>query len=1116
MITMIMLFKITFAAYIPPDLERARQTFYNDAKAYQSVSDNYLQYFTRYRRLRYNDEYLSRVKNLDEYFNKGNQVLLGAVEQFQSKKNENLLLDDELLIRLAQMEFVRANYEAAEKMESSSEIIYPDYSKAVKYAKRLLSSYPESNLVDSAEYLIAYTHEEVGDFQKAEKIYQEFIKKYPYSKFYDEVLWRLSELEFERGEIKKSRKGYLQLSKKVNSKFEFKALYKLGATLYESGFYDWSSKMFLRLYERLEGNYANDSERITLYEETLEYLGLLERKGVDLKLLPEVRAESTKRVVRAFERHGLFKAVSNTIRDYIKENPMSASVPEFYQMWVDFHNSLGEVKVAQAIREEYLDFASTNMKWWRNNSENYEATFLAEDLLEKNLVDSAKYLVKKGDEKSINKAKGYYEKYLLDYGLGRSADPVRLDLARLYFNEGQYARAISTLESIPYVEDYNLSYDSIYYLRTLSYIRASEAKNSYTNEDLLDSVYQYVKWTKNYNQSASLLLNTEELIRTNGSEDYYNHYSKIDYQSINVGSGFIIAAFEKMMKYGKELQVEGLDSTLASRLKLRKYIDIKDHLRQYELQIVNEYIRSGFISDAMKVLEKLPENDESTYLKAYVLNMQNDFATSNLLLQSINNKIIADEINMLQAKNHFRIFDFAKAKEYLQKLSKDFRKDYLESYYLRYKVAVLERHYKTAWRNAVHIYENTQDIAFASEVAEHLHAYNMLNDSWLERFKEVKEVRAFYDGEVCERQNAPCLYKQSLESIAASNIEGLVYSLSGLYDIKAYSAINKVYFELSRNKNLSSFVQNPMFAKFYNDKKIAINLNSPYYYASQVLHAYFNRYNREFLVPWDLALSYLIDWEYTVPNVRVASLLCAEGFIKKCKEEIEKTPNSINHLKYSLIALDSTEASKWLDKLKLKDQAIAYMLGKSDRFIASDDFISQLANVKSLINSNKSSKAFQQGLKLIKNNPKSHYAYIMLMKSALMLKDYPTFDFVLRTMTKNLDDDWSKLTTALLYNEDVNIPNSRYMAKLLNLWRDGRGDLIDKHFPAGIQAISASSIAMLNNTTHEKKIDPSQLFAGTQFMCELSNPKADILIGGAFYKQFLDQHKRNVASQGAR
>lgn len=407
-----------------------------------------------------------RLQSLEKTLIQSNQQIIAEVDK--AIRDGGLeSLDDVLLMRMAQLQFERENLLLSQKMKvyefqlraflagrapKAPVLPAPNYKQAVEYAKTLLTRYPRSPLSDKAHYVMAYALEEMGQYDAAMGIYKRFLRRHPFSPLVDEIKWRVAEHYFDTRDLNKAAYYYLDLSQKKSGTYRLKAVYKLGATYFAGHKYEQAGEYFVQLHNETKYSVDDIRENETLYEESLEYLGIIRSFGVKVSLDEESLAEATKRLARAYQRLPNEPKARLVYLDFMKREPYSPRVPPFSSEIIQSYVSDAKVGEADKMRERLVSYLTRTDKWWKANFRNRKATFEAEDVLEEYLLASAQSHAEKGFERNnkaeLKLARDQYLKFLRNYPFSKLALRAKFELAQVEYFSGLYN---ASQESFEYV-----------------------------------------------------------------------------------------------------------------------------------------------------------------------------------------------------------------------------------------------------------------------------------------------------------------------------------------------------------------------------------------------------------------------------------------------------------------------------------------------------------------------------------------------------------------------------------------------------------------------------------------------------------------------------------------
>ncbi len=1112
------------------DFQSARNQFLNDIKDYNFSTNAYIQEATKYRNIKMSEEYRKRIVKLEKELVKGNKEVLSTVDLYKGKNKDRILLDDVLLMRLAQLEFEKANFEYNESSNKvNSTVIMPNYAKCIEYTTQLLRQYPESTLADSAEYMIAYIYEEQAEFKKAEAIYSYFLKKYPVSKYFDEVQWRLAELQFESDNIKEARRNYLALAKRENSKFEFKALYKLGASLFETGLFSWSSKMFVRLYDRLKDDTASSAERSTLYDETLEYIGLLQRKGVALKLDPEIEALSAKKIQTIFARHGLWKESEKVISEYVEKYPNSKYLPEMYSRWISLYDDRKLLDKAEEIRNEYFAKLLDNKNWWLANRNNYQQRFIAEEEIEVNLVSSARYLVsKKRWDLAIARYKSFLDKYPFD---PKSID-VRVELAEIYYTQSKYKIAYETLEEMPVIEMSKSQSDNYYFVKLSSYYAmnikntsqeisstmaflASQLLHNVQNLDraasIIKPVAEYFSARRSYKQAADILMQYP--------------YNRIEYSTksiINLLDSHI--TIDKKGNEAKEverLQQAKLDISMRKILNLRKFVS-KSFLVTYD--DLSYYLSVSDLEKFEQVpMQKTAAVDKEVYnlLKAQLLRGKGKFVASNALLSEVQSKSLSDYRNFLSAKNLYDLVDFSGCADLVTSIrSKNFKSDYPEYYKLRYDLALI-----TAGPVAANLASIQLAKAINSDIPIVDHMFRLPSNERLKYLSSTnKNIRgsfleAYHSKKLCSG-TSECSYvtwfkTKDKGSIAGVVVDALIQSTDARWLLAVISDITE------RNISSDKTALNTKIKEWLQQNQFRFSVASNYKLID-MLNSWGIK-TKDIVLPWDIAMYEWLEWQGLPATTGELQILLQEEKYTELENKLilnsqRKTFDSgINLLRFYLFTQNKIKAQEAFgDLTEYMDSeaysAMSYILGFSEagnQFESDDNAMITAARAKLSVENGNTREAIKLLSNAIKQNPNETIYYYGLLQSLLLIRDYTAASVVVKKALLNTNSSFASIADTVLNGVTYNKSGLLSIDSLAENLVTG----VDVKIPvAAMTTYLALAKSWLTGSDANVQATTDD-FEGLSYMYSATTNKKIDTLKSTYFSKSLDKIQRNIASE---
>lgn len=408
----------------------------------------------------------SKLKELEKSLIESNKQIISEVEK-SIKEGGVESLDDVLLMRMAQLQFEKENLSISQRMKiyeyqlksflagripKAPQLPIPNFKNAIEYCKALLTKYPRSPLSDRAHYLMAYGLDEMGQYDSAIEIYKRMIRRHPFSPLIDEVKWRVADHYFDSRELNKAAFYYAELAKKKNSQFRLKAIYKLGASFFAGKKYETASKYFVQLYNEAKQSLGSVRENETLYDEALEYLGIILDLGYKIKIDKNIEAEAIQRVAQAYKRLPNEKHARKIYLDFIKREPYSPRLPPFSNEIIQSFLFDALPSEADQMRDRFVSYLTLDNQWWKANRNDRKATFVAEDLLEEYLLGSAQSHAQNGYEKKsaqeLKLARTQYLKFIRNFPYSQLAPRARFELAQVEYFSGLYDASKESFEFV--------------------------------------------------------------------------------------------------------------------------------------------------------------------------------------------------------------------------------------------------------------------------------------------------------------------------------------------------------------------------------------------------------------------------------------------------------------------------------------------------------------------------------------------------------------------------------------------------------------------------------------------------------------------------------------------
>ncbi|MEO1271270.1 MAG: tetratricopeptide repeat protein, partial [Myxococcota bacterium] len=215
---------------------------------------------------------------------------IAALEEFLRKYPNNKVYTPDVIYRLAELYFEKANdeYLTADESFQDQQELYDlgriadppqpperNYDRSIALFQRLITDFPEYRYIDGAYYLLGFCQKRMGQDEEARQAFVDLIRTRPDSKFVPEAWVRIGEHHFDYNELDKAIAAYSNALNYPDNTFYDKALYKLAWAYYRADRFDDAIESFKNLVR-----YADKKEEETgrsgseLREEAVQYLAI--------------------------------------------------------------------------------------------------------------------------------------------------------------------------------------------------------------------------------------------------------------------------------------------------------------------------------------------------------------------------------------------------------------------------------------------------------------------------------------------------------------------------------------------------------------------------------------------------------------------------------------------------------------------------------------------------------------------------------------------------------------------------------------------------------------------------------------------------------------------------
>ena len=308
------------------------------------------------------------------------------------------------------------------------------YGEAIENFKKLIDTFPNSDLNEDAVMAIAESLRGKKAFDEAIKAYRDFIKKYPKSSSADRAVYGICWAYYGKKDFKKAVSTLKKFIETYDKSFLVNDAYYFLATIYsETGQIDEAVKTF--------GHLTGDKENPLVANQAYFMMG-------------QTLADSKK-----------FGDAINFFRKVQSSQNMMAPLDEKIKYWEkqakDPANSLGklariqrEIQRLESIREKVLQQDLGAMAWYKMGlayyrlGRYYEARVAYREVLRRFGEDPVAREAKHGiilvllKQEKLDKVRGTYEDFLKRFPGDSSVDGVRFYIGTILFEKGKYEDAM--------------------------------------------------------------------------------------------------------------------------------------------------------------------------------------------------------------------------------------------------------------------------------------------------------------------------------------------------------------------------------------------------------------------------------------------------------------------------------------------------------------------------------------------------------------------------------------------------------------------------------------------------------------------------------------------------
>jgi len=364
-----------------------------------------------------------------------------------------------------------------------------DYSTSLEYYRRILREFPEYMRLDEVLYYLGKGAMQQGKSSKDRQLMKEgentlkrLVQSYPESDLIPKAYLALAEYYFEGNSLFYAKINYEKIitNYKTSAMYNY-ALYKLAWVYYNLRELEKAIDTFKSVVEEVsagEGGAIQFREQalndmVVVYSEMEEPDAWEKARDYFVTVMPE--KDAYKKLIRladliqAADKHEVAIAM---YRHFIEKDPNGQPVPEYHSRIYDSLRALNDMPDIEAYTHELFKFYDPEQAWMLANKDNGEPKDQADKLLQNGLlwISNDQHLkAEKADGlKRVEEAKGlyakaadYYRMYAERFPQGEKAYIVNFSYAEILYDQlgdyekaaEQYQRVIERQKKGEYVED---------------------------------------------------------------------------------------------------------------------------------------------------------------------------------------------------------------------------------------------------------------------------------------------------------------------------------------------------------------------------------------------------------------------------------------------------------------------------------------------------------------------------------------------------------------------------------------------------------------------------------------------------------------------------------------
>lgn len=435
--------------------ESAYDDYKNLSSDYISNQKETIEILRKWRKSVLTESYVERLDTIEKNLNLSNTNLIDSFDSF-IKENGSNSLDDVLMLRLAQLNFEKANLDFNSSMKKyqqnldlyskglikiNPEAPTPNYNKTLEIALNFTKNFKTSPLLDKAYYLLGFCNEEMDRNAAAIQYYEKIVQSYPNSPFFEEVVWRAADYYFSNQKYDKSEALYTKLVE-VQSSYEYKALYKMAAAQFSKKNFTQSTRRFELLISKIEKLNSRTPEEDVLLDESYDYLAAILTQDFKTVVQDKYKDEVYYRLGQIYKKRLDEDSMMKVYAFAVTTQTKSPWIPRMYSELIQAYDDDNNEELVNFYRNKLIQILTQDSKWWYANDSYKLATFEAQDLLEFHLLKSAQFYALKGYKSNnfdlLETARTRYFNFINKYSWSPYAERAKLELADIEYNLGRY------------------------------------------------------------------------------------------------------------------------------------------------------------------------------------------------------------------------------------------------------------------------------------------------------------------------------------------------------------------------------------------------------------------------------------------------------------------------------------------------------------------------------------------------------------------------------------------------------------------------------------------------------------------------------------------------------